>query len=163
MPFEEIFLTKNEIVAIVPLKYIKNFMIFLKNHENCKFNLLIDICAVDYPERKKRFEIVYQLLSISYNQRLRIKTYISENIVINSISDIFINSVWYEREVWDMFGVFFFQHPDLRRILTDYGFDKYPLRKDFPVTGFDDLIYSDFKKTIIKSKLEYSQEFKFKL
>jgi len=88
MPFEEIFLTKNEIVAIVPLKYIKNFMIFLKNHENCKFNLLIDICAVDYPERKKRFEIVYQLLSISYNQRLRIKTCISENIVINSISDI---------------------------------------------------------------------------
>ena len=157
MPFEEIFLIKNEIVVIVPLKNLENFMIFLKNHENCKFNLLVDICGVDYPERAKRFEIVYQLLSISFNQRLRVKVYTSENKAISSIHKIFINSVWYEREVWDMFGVFFYKHPDLRKILTDYGFDKHPLRKDFPVTGFNDLIYSDFEKTLIKSKIEYSQ------
>jgi len=158
MPFEEIFLIKNEIVAIIPLNYVTEFMIFLKNHENCRFDLLVDICSVDYPEREKRFEIVYQLLSISYNQRLRVKTYTCENKAIQSISKVFINSVWFEREMWDMFGIFIYSHPDLRKILTDYGFDKHPLRKDFPVTGFHDLLYSDFEKTVVKAPIEFSQE-----
>ncbi len=158
MPFDEIISIKNEIVVTVPLNLITNFMFFIKNHENCRFDLLVDICGVDYPEQSKRFEIVYQLLSISYNQRLFIKVYTCENQVVHSISKIFVNSVWFEREVWDMFGIFFYAHPDLRKILTDYGFDQHPLRKDFPITGFYDLLYSDFDKTVVKIPLELSQE-----
>ena len=158
MPFDEIVVIKNEIIAIVPLNLITKFMFFVKNHENCRFDLLVDICGVDYPERDNRFEIVYQLLSVSYNQRLCIKAYTCENTAVHSISKIFINAVWLEREVWDMFGIFIYAHPDLRKILTDYGFDKHPLRKDFPITGFHDLVYSDFDKTVIKTPIEFSQE-----
>jgi NADH/F420H2 dehydrogenase subunit C len=158
MPFDEIVVIKNEIIAIVPLNLILNFMTFIKNHETCRFDLLVDICGVDYPERNNRFEIIYQLLSISYSQRLCIKTYTCENKSICSISKVFINAVWLEREVWDMFGIFISMHPDLRKILTDYGFSKHPLRKDFPVTGFNDLLYSDFEKVVIKSSIRFSQE-----
>jgi NADH-quinone oxidoreductase subunit C len=158
MPFEEIAIVKKEIVVVVPVNLITYFMYFLKKHEVCRFDLLVDICGVDYPEQNLRFEIIYNLLSINYNQRLFIKVYTCERKSISSISQVFMNSVWFEREVWDMFGVFIHSHPDLRKILTDYGFSQYPLRKDFPVTGFYDLSYSDFDKIIVKSYVEFSQE-----
>jgi NADH dehydrogenase (ubiquinone) Fe-S protein 3 len=158
MPFVEISLFKNEIVGIVNQKFVPIFMYFLKKHENYKFNCLMDICGVDYPEvTKKRYEIVYQLLSHTYNQRFRIKTYTSEHKAIYSVYSIYINSSWYEREVWDMIGVWVYGTPDLRKILTDYGFSNHPLRKDFPVIGFYEVEYSDFEKVIKPLPLEISQ------
>jgi len=101
------------------------------------------VCCVDYPNFNKRFEVVYNFLSLQYNQRICIKTYISETKHLYSISSIFLGAAWFEREIWDLFGVFFYKHADLRRILTDYGFDGFPLRKDFPVTGFIDLNFGE--------------------
>jgi len=119
---------------------------------------LVDICAVDYPEKKNRFEINYILLSITYNQRMVIKTYVDEITPIHSVVKIFNNSNWLEREAWDMFGIFFQNHPDLRRILTDYGFVGYPFRKDFPLTGFIEYRYDDVNKAVKGEVLELSQE-----
>lgn len=158
MPFDEIYNNKNEITVIIPFNLIQNFLFFIKKHEILKFDYLVEICGVDYPERKKRFEIIYIVSTKLYNQRIKVKIYTKENQTINSISNIFINSNWLERELWDMFGIFIQNHPDLRKILTDYGFNHFPLRKDFPITGFNDLKYSDFDKMIIKTKIEFSQE-----
>ena len=110
--------------------------------------------------KKNRFEIVYQLLSITYNQRLCIKTYTCENKAVHSISKIFINAVWFEREVWDMFGIFIYAHPDLRKILTDYGFNNHPLRKDFPLSGFVEMRYNEIEKRVITESLELCQEYR---
>jgi NADH-quinone oxidoreductase subunit C len=157
MPFEEVLTIKYELVVIISLQLITNFIFFFKKHEVCRFNQLSDLTAVDYPERDNRFEIIYILLAMGYNQRLRIKTYIGESQAVHSISDALLSSNWAEREMWDMFGIFIYLHPDLRKILTDYGFDTFPLRKDFPTIGYFDLRYSDFKKIVIKSSFKVSR------
>lgn len=115
--------------AIVPVMY------FLKDHSSAQFKSVMDICGVDYPTRENRFEVVYNMLSVRHNARIRVKTYASETSPVPSVAEIFQGANWYEREAYDMYGIFFSGHPDLRRILTDYGFEGHPLRKDFPLTG----------------------------
>jgi len=119
------------------------------------------LTAVDYPSRLKRFEVVYNLLSIQYNSRIRIKTLVDELSPLDSLVSIYSASNWFERETWDMFGIFFTQHPDLRRILTDYGFEGHPLRKDFPLSGFVEVRYDDTEKRVITEPIEMTQEFRY--
>ena len=156
---EEIQVIRDEIICIVPSWALLPFLTFLKNHTNTQFKMLIDITAVDYPSRSSRFEVVYQLLSIHYNARIRVKTNVDELTPIESVSSLFPSANWFERETWDMFGICFLNHPDLRRILTDYGFEGHPLRKDFPVSGYVEFRYDDSKKRVISEPVELAQEF----
>ena len=154
---------------------------FLKDNHSSQFTNLIDICGVDVPTRQYRFEVVYHLLSLRYNSRIRVKTYTDELTPIDSICGIFKGANWYEREVWDMFGVFFLNHPDMRRILTDYGFEGHPFRKDFPLSGYTEVLlefnlfqfliivlkllsfkvrYDDEVKRVVIEPLEMTQEFR---
>lgn len=133
---------------------------FLKDHHNSQFENITDITAVDVPSRGNRFEIVYNFLSLRYNSRIRVKTYTDELTPIDSINDIYKGANWYEREIWDMFGVFFVNHPDLRRILTDYGFEGHPFRKDFPLSGYVEVRYDDERKRVVVEPLELAQEFR---
>ena len=135
-------------------------ILYLKTNLNCKFKQLVDITAVDYPKKEKRFEIVYLLLSHENNLRLIINTNIDEKGTIPSITKIFPSANWMEREVFDMYGISFKDHPDLRRILTDYGFDGYPLRKDFPLTGHTEVRYSEEKKKVISEPVKLDQEYR---
>uniref|UniRef100_A0A8C5N7E7 NADH dehydrogenase [ubiquinone] iron-sulfur protein 3, mitochondrial n=2 Tax=Gouania willdenowi TaxID=441366 RepID=A0A8C5N7E7_GOUWI len=133
---------------------------FLKDHSNAQFRNMIDLTAVDIPTRQNRFEIVYNLLSLRYNSRVRVKTYTDELTPLDSAVPVHIAANWYEREVWDMFGVFFANHPDLRRILTDYGFEGHPFRKDFPLSGYVEVRYDDELKRVVAEPVELSQEFR---
>lgn len=133
---------------------------FLKYHTAAEFTQVSDITAVDYPTRDQRFEVVYNLLSVRHNSRIRVKTYADEASPVPSITGLYDGANWYEREVYDMFGVFFVGHPDLRRIMTDYGFDGHPLRKDFPLTGYTELRYDEEKKRIVVEPLELTQAFR---
>jgi len=133
---------------------------FLKNNYFLQFKTLISITAVDYPENKNRFEVNYFLLSYKLNLRIIVKVTTNDVTPINSITSIYSSANWYEREVWDLFGVFFAGHPDLRRILTDYGFEGFPFRKDFPQTGFVEVRYDDQKKHVLYEPLEIAQEFR---
>jgi len=141
--------------------YVVPFFRYLRDHTNSQFKLLVDMTAVDYPAEKNRFEIVYNLLSVQFNARLRVKTLVNEVTPVASLVDIFQSAGWLEREIWDMFGVFFSNHPDLRRILTDYGFEGHPLRKDFPMTGYIEFRYDDGEKRVIAEPLELTQDFRF--
>jgi NADH dehydrogenase (ubiquinone) Fe-S protein 3 len=152
---------KKEIMFTIFPEYILPFFTFIKMHTNTQFKMLIDITAVDYPSRPKRFEIVYNLLSLQYNARIRIKTEVNEITPIHSLTPLYNAANWFERETWDMFGICFLHHPDLRRILTDYGFEGHPLRKDFPLTGFIEFRYDDSKKRVISEPLEMTQEFRY--
>ena len=134
--------------------------LFIKNNENTKFRQLIDITAVDYPEITQRFKIVYLFLSHEFNQRIILSYYINENELIPSLTSIFPAANWMEREVFDMYGVKFKDHPDLRRILTDYGFEGHPLRKDFPLTGHTEVRYSEEQKKVIKETVKLEQNFR---
>ncbi|XP_031565815.1 NADH dehydrogenase [ubiquinone] iron-sulfur protein 3, mitochondrial-like [Actinia tenebrosa] len=133
---------------------------FLKDHTNAQFKSLADLTAVDVPTRPYRFEIIYNLLSLHYNSRVRVKTYTDELTAIDSISSIYPVANWYEREIWDMYGVFFSNHPDLRRILTDYGFEGHPFRKDFPISGYVEIRYDDELKRLVCEPIEMAQEFR---
>lgn len=133
---------------------------FLKNHMGTRCSQLIDITAVDYPDRENRFTVVYNLLSVDLNARIRLKTEVDGLTSIESVTALYPCAAWWEREVWDMFGIFFTNHPDLRRILTDYGFQGHPLRKDFPVTGYTEVRYDETEKRVIYEPLELSQEFR---
>ena len=133
---------------------------FLKSNENCKFKQLIDIAGVDYPENEKRFELVYLLLSHENNTRIKILIKFQINQVINSLTKIFPSANWMEREVFDMYGIKFKNHPDLRRILTDYGFKGHPLRKDFPLTGFNEVRYSEKEKKVIYEPVKLEQNYR---
>ena len=144
----------------VDIENIISTILFLKTNEKCRFKQLIDITAVDYPEKEKRFKIVYLLLSHEKNLRIVINTHINEKIVVPSITKIFPSANWMEREVFDMYGVSFKDHPDLRRILTDYGFEGYPLRKDFPLTGHTEVRYSEAKKKVIYEEVKLDQEYR---
>lgn len=132
----------------------------LKLHINYQYKLLSCISGVDFMHFKYRFGVVYEFLSLTYNSRLRIKVYVNEITSVDSIVTIYRNADWWEREVWDMYGIYFNNHPDLRRILTDYGFEGYPMRKDFPLSGYIDLRYDQSKKRIVLETVQLPQEFR---
>jgi NADH-quinone oxidoreductase subunit C len=135
-------------------------MKFLRDDANCQFLTLLDVCGVDYPVDDERFEIVYHLLSMTHNNRIRVKLRTDEDMPVDSVTPLFKAANWWEREVWDMFGVAFNGHPDLRRILTDYGFEGHPLRKDFPLTGYVEIRYDDEQKRIVYEPVKLTQEFR---
>ena len=150
----------DQLVAIVEKEDIAKLLIFLRDDVNCQFNQLMDICGVDYPERPKRFEVVYNLLSLVHNNRVTVKVMLDDNSSIPSVSKVFSSADWWEREIWDLFGIFFSGHPDLRRILTDYGFDGHPLRKDFPLTGYVEVRYDDAQKRVVYEPVKLTQEYR---
>ena len=135
-------------------------ILFIKTNQDTKFRQLIDITVIDYPEKNQRFELVYLLLSHEFNQRIILKYSINENEVVSSLTNIFPAANWMEREVFDMYGVSFKDHPDLRRILTDYGFEGHPLRKDFPLTGHTEVRYSEDKKKVINEPVKLEQNYR---
>lgn len=139
---------------------IVGFVEFLKSDPNCKFSTLVDITGVDYPERAKRFDVVYHFLSMYQNHRIRLRVSIREEDMVPSIVDIHPSANWFEREVFDMFGILFSGHPDLRRILTDYGFRGYPLRKDFPTTGYTEVRYDEAQKRVVYEPVSLVQEYR---
>jgi len=149
-----------ELVLVVERTKIRDVLAFLKDDTQCCFKQLMDICGADYPEHHERFEVIYQLLSMKHNRRIRIKLETDEATPIPSVSDLFSSANWLEREVWDMYGVFFDDHPDLRRILTDYGFQGHPLRKDFPLTGFVEVRYDEDAKRVVYEPVELMQDFR---
>ena len=150
----------NQLFIDVDVEDIISTILFLKTNEKCRFRQLIDITAVDYPQDEKRFKVVYLLLSHEKNLRIIINTKIDEKIIVPSITKIFPSANWMEREVFDMYGISFKDHPDLRRILTDYGFNGYPLRKDFPLTGHTEVRYSEEKKKVISEPVKLDQEYR---
>ncbi|MBS0222590.1 MAG: NADH-quinone oxidoreductase subunit C [Proteobacteria bacterium] len=133
---------------------------FLKNDPRCLFAQLVDVCGVDWPEREKRFDVVYNLLSLRNNQRVRVKVEIDEATPVPSAAAVYSSATWFEREAYDLYGVWFADHPDLRRILTDYGFEGHPLRKDFPLTGFVEMRWDDVQKRVIYEPVKLTQEFR---
>lgn len=133
---------------------------FLRDDQKCLFKQLIDICGVDWPEREKRFDVVYNLLSLKNNQRIRVKVATDETTPVPSAAPVFSSAGWFERETYDLYGVWFSDHPDLRRILTDYGFEGHPLRKDFPLTGFVELRWDDVQKRVVYEPVKLAQEFR---
>jgi len=141
--------------------YLFQLLWFLKYNTYTRFQVLIDIRGVDYPSRKRRFEVVYNLLSTRYNSRIRVQTSVDEITQISSVVSLFPSAGWWEREVWDMLGVYFITHPDLRRILTDYGFEGHPLRKDFPLSGYVEVRYDDSEKRVVSEPIEMTQEFRY--
>jgi len=152
---------KHETICVVLVKHIFFSIKCLKIHINYKFNLLSCISGVDFVHSSYRFAVVYDLISLPYNQRIRVKTFLKDSQILNSITPIFINSNWWEREIWDFFGIFFNKNLDLRRILTDYGFEGYPMRKDFPLSGYFELNYNSNKKRVVSELIELSQEHRF--
>ncbi len=150
----------NELIITTKISKIYNLLDKLKNMDDLNFEMLLDITAVDYPQRSKRFELVYNLLSLKNHLRLRVKIFLNDNEIVPSISKLYKSAGWYEREVWDMYGVSFSGNNDLRRILTDYGFEGYPLRKDFPLTGFVELRYDEAKKKVVYSKVKLTQDYR---
>ena len=147
----QIFISANQILDVVD---------FIKNDEACEFRQITDIAGVDFPERTKRFDVIYHFLSFKHNIRLRIKIAVSETETISSITSIFPAANWFEREAFDMYGIQFKDHPDLRRILTDYGFEGYPLRKDFPLSGNVEIRYDEIDKKIIHEPVNLQQDFR---
>lgn len=151
---------RDELTVVVRREDIVHAMHFLRDNPDCFFEMLVDITAVDYPERPERFEVVYHLLSLKHKHRIRVKCYTTEEEPVDSIVTIYSSAGWYEREVWDMYGIFFAENPDLRRILTDYGFEGHPLRKDFPLTGYVELRYSEEEKRVVYEPVKLTQDFR---
>ncbi len=150
----------NELIVSTKITSIYKLINNLKQLDGLNFEMLLDITAVDYPKRAKRFELVYILLSLKNKFRLRVKVFLNEDDIVPSITSIYKSASWYEREVWDMYGISFKNNNDLRRILTDYGFEGFPLRKDFPLTGFVELRYDDSKKKVTYSKVKLTQDYR---
>jgi NADH-quinone oxidoreductase subunit C len=153
-------IANGELSLCVDAGKIVHVMRTLRDDPRFEFKFLIDICGVDYPQREKRFDVVYHLLSISKNRRLRVKLQIDEITAVASVTDVYPAANWFEREVFDMYGVMFSDHPDLRRILTDYGFSGHPLRKDFPLTGFVEVRYDDEVKRVVYAPVQLQQAFR---
>ena len=147
------------VVEAIPSKIVK-LIDFLRTNSNLQFSTLIDITAVDYPQREKRFDVVYHLLSMYQNLRIRVKVSVSDEDLVPTISEIHKAADWYEREVFDMYGIKFSEHPDLRRLLTDYGFQGHPLRKDFPTTGYSEVRYDEAQKAVIYEPVKLTQEYR---
>jgi NADH-quinone oxidoreductase subunit C len=149
-----------ELTLTVDAADIVDVMRFLKDDAGCQFVSIIDICGADYPARAQRFEVVYHLLSPRQNLRIRVKVRADEETLVPSITGVFAGADWFEREAYDLYGILFSGHPDLRRLLTDYGFEGHPLRKDFPLTGFVEVRYDDEAKRVIYEPVELKQEFR---
>ena len=149
-----------ELTIVVELGDIVDVLSFLRDDVQCQFISFIDICGVDYPAREKRFEVVYHLLSPRQNQRIRVKLATDEDTPVPSVTGVYPGANWFEREAYDLYGILFTGHPDLRRILTDYGFEGHPLRKDFPLTGYFEVRYDDELKRVVYEPVELKQEFR---
>lgn len=146
-------------ITVVPSSVAK-FLAFLREDPSCQFQTLVDITAIDWPGREKRFDLVYHLLSMRQNTRIRVKAGVREKEIVPSITSVFQSADWYEREVFDMFGILFSGHPDLRRILTDYGFRGHPLRKDFPTTGYTEVRYDETAKRVVYEPVSLTQDYR---
>lgn len=150
----------NELTLVVVTEQIARVLKYLRDDPACKFHVLIDICGVDFPERANRFEVVYHLLSPTQNARIRVKAATDERTAVPSVCDVYPAANWFEREAFDMYGILFSGHPDLRRILTDYGFEGHPMRKDFPLTGYVEVRYDDERKRVVYEPVSLTQEFR---
>ncbi len=151
---------RGELTIRVPTGAIARVLSFLRDEPSCSFKMLLDLCGVDYPDREQRFEVVYHLLSLKHNQRIRVKVATDEITPVPSVTDVFSAADWYERETWDMYGIYFTDHPDLRRLLTDYGFEGHPLRKDFPQTGYVEVRYDDEQKRVVYEPVSLRQDWR---
>jgi NADH-quinone oxidoreductase subunit C len=151
---------KDELCVTIQRKGIVPFLIVLRDDKEFQFKQLVDICGADYPDRAERFEVIYNLLSLKFNTRIRVKVSTDENTPVDSVTKVFSSAGWFERETWDLFGIYFNNNPDLRRILTDYGFDGHPLRKDFPVTGFVELRYDEELRRVVYEPVKLQQDFR---
>ena len=153
-------LVNDELVVGCEPECLLRVLRFLRDDSQCLFKMLVDICGVDWPEREKRFDVVYNLLSLRHNQRIRVKVRVGEDDQAPSVTGLYPTAGWFERECWDLYGVFFSGHPDLRRILTDYGFEGHPLRKDFPLTGHVEVRYDDQQRRVVYEPVHLTQEFR---
>ncbi|HEY3919083.1 MAG TPA: NADH-quinone oxidoreductase subunit C [Stellaceae bacterium] len=150
----------DELMLSVRGEAVARVLAFLRDDPKCLFQVLVDICGVDYPQRAERFDVVYNLLSVKLDQRVRVKATTDETTPVPSVTGLFSAAGWYEREAWDLYGIYFADHPDLRRILTDYGFEGHPLRKDFPLTGYVELRYDEEQKRVVYEPVKLKQEFR---
>jgi NADH-quinone oxidoreductase subunit C len=147
-------------ILTIAKEHLLEVLTYLRDAPELLFKQLVDVCGADYPTRPERFEVVYNLLSLKYNQRLQLKVITDENTPVPSTVGLFNSANWFEREIWDLYGVYFSDHPDLRRILTDYGFDGHPFRKDFPLTGYVELRYSEEQKRCVYEPVSLTQDFR---
>jgi NADH-quinone oxidoreductase subunit C len=149
-----------ELIILARAAAIVGVLTFLRNDSNCQFKVLVDVCGADYPQREPRFDVVYNLLSLTQNQRIRVKVMVAEDTPVPTAIPVFSAAGWFERETWDLYGIMFSDHPDLRRILTDYGFEGHPLRKDFPLTGRVELRYDEMQKRVVYDPVQLPQDFR---
>jgi NADH-quinone oxidoreductase subunit C len=157
---EAVDIARDELAIVVQREAIVRVLTFLRDDVNCQFKQLMDVCGVDYPGRPERFEVVYNLLSLSHNRRIRVRVRTDEQSAVPTVTGVFSSAGWWEREAYDLFGIWFRDHPDLRRILSDYGFEGYPLRKDFPLTGYVEVRYDDEQKRIVYEPVKLTQDFR---
>lgn len=153
-------LVSDELILWTRPASLIRLMTVLRDDSNCQFKVLASVCGADYPAREKRFEVVYNLLSLKHNQRVRVKVATDEATPVPSVVGVFPSASWFERETWDLYGVLFSDHPDLRRILTDYGFEGHPLRKDFPLTGYVEVRYDEEQKRVVYEPVKLAQDFR---
>ncbi len=149
-----------ELMVTVKRDAVVRLLAYLRDDPACLFQMLLDVCGVDHPERAERFDVVYNLLSLKHNLRVRVKATTDEENPVPSVTALFSTAGWFERETWDLYGIYFSDHPDLRRILTDYGFEGHPLRKDFPLTGYVELRYDEAQKRVVYEPVKLKQEFR---
>jgi len=151
---------RDELVVRARSESVVKVLTFLRDDSNCQYKVCVDLCGVDYPERGRRFDVVYHLLSLKHNQRARVKVETDEATPVPSVTSVYSSANWYEREAWDLYGILFSDHPDLRRILTDYGFEGHPLRKDFPLTGLVEVRYDEVEKRVVYEPVKLTQDFR---
>ncbi|MBT3557661.1 MAG: NADH-quinone oxidoreductase subunit C [Rhodospirillales bacterium] len=156
----DVHIQNGELVVLAQRDSIAKVLTYLRDDANCQFKTLMDVCGVDYPGEEERFEVVYNLLSLTHNMRVRVKITTDENTPVPSVISVFNSANWFEREAWDMYGIYFSEHPDLRRLLTDYGFEGHPLRKDFPLTGYVEVRYDDEQKRVVYEPVKLTQDFR---
>lgn len=151
---------QDQLCVVVPRKNLVKVMTALRDDKEINMHQLIDVTAVDFPDRAKRFEVVYHLLSVRHNHRVRVKVLVNDDELVPSMVELFSSAGWFEREVFDMYGIYFEDHPDLRRILTDYGFEGHPQRKDFPLTGYKEVRYDETQKRVVYEPVKLTQDFR---
>ncbi len=149
-----------ELIVNARADRVVKVLTYLRDDSHCQFKLLMDLCGADYPDRPQRFDVVYNLLSLNHNMRVRVKVQTDADTPVPSVTGVFSSAHWYEREAWDMYGIMFADHPDMRRLLTDYGFEGHPLRKDFPLSGYVEVRYDDEKKRVVYEPVSLPQEFR---
>ncbi len=156
----EVKISHDRLVLLTDPDNLTKILFFLRDDNSCQFKQLVDLTAIDYPAQEKRFEVIYQLLSLKNNQRITVKIQTDEETPVTTVTNLFSSANWLEREVWDMYGIKFKGHPDLRRILTDYGFEGHPQRKDFPLTGYVEVKYDEEKQRVVYEPVKLHQEFR---